>query len=141
MEFYTFRWPRGTHTQKSTHLGRASGLYGLFAPGIFFVLLGLVVVFAPGLILAAISAFLLFVGSLLLVVAYKFWSFQREIKKEFSHLGSFETSKRGAKPSAGRSGGEPEVEVLGPEEDDQFMKGPFGPKRRVVVRRSKVTYH
>ena len=58
------------------------GSLPLLTPGLFLLLLGLVVIVAPQLVLAVLSAFLLFFGGLLLYLGYKFFRFKRMLDQE-----------------------------------------------------------
>ena len=57
-----------------------------FFPGMFFIVLGILVVLMPKLLIAALSAFLLFVGGLLCYGAWKLSQFKKKIEGLAKHL-------------------------------------------------------
>ena len=54
----------------------------LFAPAIFFLILGLLAIIAPKLVLFLVASFFVFVGCIAAFLAYKFV----QLKKKFNHV-------------------------------------------------------
>jgi hypothetical protein len=52
-----------------------------FAPGIFFILLGLLVVLAPRLLVGAVATLFIFVGAVACYVAWKIAQFKRHLRE------------------------------------------------------------
>lgn len=67
--------------EKSAAVFRKSARYSLFfAPGLFFVSLGLCAIVAPHLVVAAVAALFMFIGGFFVALAWKFVQFKRKFE-------------------------------------------------------------
>ena len=89
-------------------ISRDQALY--FVPGLFFVLLGLMICVAPNLFIAFIASFFIFWGITLVVLAWKVVQFQRKISGILRQINSSRIVVR-------------TVDVRGMSEYDPYLEG------------------